>query len=1307
MGKVFFMQNKRFLVLMVIAVLLGSMIVTTLNYVPNRGALPNEVNPKIDLLPSPSIIKPQEDISKNSISGAGENIKTGFYANVTNTIKITTPVKEEPGYKYFNLPLNTNYQNISQTNLTFSGVTAKNSLQIIEDNPENFIANAYYPLFTNVALMSFKIPSPCKLKQISLFLQEIDEDAQWIIQLYNATRDLSEDLNVVPDPNGYTGVSISQRATNNVTTFAAHWQNFTFPNTQLNMTNTYVDSRGFAYYFLAIALPICYGETSVSLLYYSFDQGYVDDGYAYFFVYGLMSEVEYLPADYCLKLLLAPLSLTPTPSDVCLSILNPSRPAPTSMHIEDNHSAAVAAARNTTTAFYLLAQNFTLSDYGTINNIALYLKCYGDVLACVVGIFPDNNSRPNWDANELLDLNMTLTLKAGTTGWVNFTMNDLPNLPPGTYWWIIEVASRGNVTLFGASDSFGNSAIALNTFATGDPVQLTSNVLPYDFASIIYYQPGREVYNVSKSWISAGHLLPDISGYVTYQIITRWLGNTAFNVTYTVELENNRYFEPNYIVYFNTNMIWWNITLVASFPTPAIGKIINLTLPLNWSVNNVTRNGQDHGSINWSIYQFPAFKILSIYRASETKWTIWCNMTATPLNYIVEKFVGTQFQPASNATVYDSLRFNINITSQNNGLCFLTIFYPDGKSSFKNQTRITTETTLLYWFPENDSAATGGNYTFIVHWTNGTKVGFNLQYFWFTPIPANISVISEFPSPYVNDLTKSLTIRYNDSRGVNIMGATLYTELNGNSLEWDDVYGRTLNIQDKGKYRIKLNTSGLTANQYYSLTGWIAKEGYVNTTISDIQILILPVPTLLIANVPNITEYQNEMISFSCSFKDVFHGTGIDWAIITYEIIDTPINGTLTNIMPGESVYITEDVQLKNLIDRSSPYQINLTALADNCESRSILIDLFVLNKTGTALTLLNVGGLFIQGRSLLIQARLQDDSTGENIPNATIRFTFDGVISDRIARTDENGIAEIEISVPTESFTITAWFDETSSMAQSTALSQSINVITYSDLALWIGILAAVCVSAILAVRQFYVLPKRRRKMKEYTKIATKFMDIANIRHILIIHKETSACIYQQSFGPSLDADLISGFISAISTFQTELKPEKLPQKAVKTGGFELSYQDYKILLFHGDLIGLALIVEEPPSEDFRQKVQSFVREYEAEYKPHLLEFRGNVGPFKTSGQLIADKLELSLLWPHQLYRPAPTVKLSSMDEALIQIADTIMKSQVVNYFFLPLVISMGQAGMAKSKLEVIAAVYTLRQRTILRATNPESIKE
>ncbi len=408
--------------------------------------------------------------------------------------------------------------------------------------------------------------------------------------------------------------------------------------------------------------------------------------------------------------------------------------------------------------------------------------------------------------------------------------------------------------------------------------------------------------------------------------------------------------------------------------------------------------------------------------------------------------------------------------------------------------------------------------------------------------------------------------------------------------------------------------------------------------------------------------------------------------------------------MPGESVYSIENVKLEGLIDRGIPYQINLTAVAKNCEAKSTVINLYVLNKTNTILTLLDVKGIHLQGQSMRIQARLINATSSMGIPNATIRFSFGGVLPERIALTDNDGIATIEISIPTQSFTVEASFDETSSIAKSYASPVSITVITYVDILMWIGIIAAICIASIFAVRQFYLKPKRRRKEQEYQKIANKFMDIANLRHLLVLHQESSACIFQQSVSEELDANLISGFLSAISSFQAELKPEKLPQATVKTGGFELNYQDYKILVFQGDLINIALIFEEPPSDDFRERVQAFVKEYEDRYRQHLVAFRGNVTPFKDSAQFIADKLELSLIWPHQLYRPGAGVKLSSMNESLIQIADTIMKSQAIDYFFLPLVISMAQAAMNKSKLEIIAAVYDLRKRTIFRPITYES---
>ena len=95
-------------------------------------------------------------------------------------------------------------------------------------------------------------------------------------------------------------------------------------------------------------------------------------------------------------------------------------------------------------------------------------------------------------------------------------------------------------------------------------------------------------------------------------------------------------------------------------------------------------------------------------------------------------------------------------------------------------------------------------------------------------------------------------------------------------------------------------------------------------------------------------------------------------------------------------------------------------------------------------------------------------------------------------------------------------------------------------------------------------------------------------------------------------------------------------------------------------------------------------------------------MAPFKDSYNLIAEKLELSLIWPHQLNRPMSIGSFPSMQGTLINIADTTMRAQAVKYFFLPLIISMGQAGQPKAKLEVIAAAYTLHKLKIFEALNP-----
>ena len=63
-----------------------------------------------------------------------------------------------------------------------------------------------------------------------------------------------------------------------------------------------------------------------------------------------------------------------------------------------------------------------------------------------------------------------------------------------------------------------------------------------------------------------------------------------------------------------------------------------------------------------------------------------------------------------------------------------------------------------------------------------------------------------------------------------------------------------------------------------------------------------------------------------------------------------------------------------------------------------------------------------------------------------------------------------------------------------------------------------------------------------------------------------------------------------------------------------------------------------------------------------------------------------------------------TALEEAVIKIANILMESQGTNYVFLPMIISLGQAGGAHTELEIAATIYKLRYRTIFDPIDPIS---
>ncbi|MFX1296084.1 MAG: CHAT domain-containing protein [Promethearchaeota archaeon] len=145
----------------------------------------------------------------------------------------------------------------------------------------------------------------------------------------------------------------------------------------------------------------------------------------------------------------------------------------------------------------------------------------------------------------------------------------------------------------------------------------------------------------------------------------------------------------------------------------------------------------------------------------------------------------------------------------------------------------------------------------------------------------------------------------------------------------------------------------------------------------------------------------------------------------------------------------------------------------------------------------------------------------------------------------------------------------------------------------------------------------KEEKEEREPDKKIAPKEDLQKIKvdNVLIIHKATGACLYQQSTGEPLENRLLGGFLTALKDFSHEVSGTK------KTN--ILTIEDQKILLVQGDILIFALNLKEAPSPQFNQIAQSLVRDYEAKYRDLLINFQGDISPFKTSYQFLAEKLQ------------------------------------------------------------------------------------
>ncbi len=329
--------------------------------------------------------------------------------------------------------------------------------------------------------------------------------------------------------------------------------------------------------------------------------------------------------------------------------------------------------------------------------------------------------------------------------------------------------------------------------------------------------------------------------------------------------------------------------------------------------------------------------------------------------------------------------------------------------------------------------------------------------------------------------------------------------------------------------------------------------------------------------------------------------------------------------------------------------------------------------------------------------------------------------VKDYTAVTNMEGIAEKTIQFEnTGEFTVEIVFITSgifAGVSASDSNTYEVRVVNYGILiidniqAILIGLGIATILS--LSVYRGYVVPKRNRQRRALLDIHRRFGDIENMQYVLIIHKETSTSIFSQTFTEiPIDSTLISGFLSAISTFGKEIghKVSNSQQGAFtaqgdkKTGLEELSYQQFKIVVIEGYYVRTAVLLLKSASPTLRSKIRQFNAEFETEYLSILEHFSGKIPSPEPILELVEKILFADLLYPHNVIPSKAknylgTVKKKSTTALVIKEAENSFNNA---FRVREMIVKM--AGYGKKEVDTFNVVEKLRQEQVVFAVNPRT---
>lgn len=244
----------------------------------------------------------------------------------------------------------------------------------------------------------------------------------------------------------------------------------------------------------------------------------------------------------------------------------------------------------------------------------------------------------------------------------------------------------------------------------------------------------------------------------------------------------------------------------------------------------------------------------------------------------------------------------------------------------------------------------------------------------------------------------------------------------------------------------------------------------------------------------------------------------------------------------------------------------------------------------------------------------------------------------------------------------------------------------------------------------KFTIIDSEEKRIEMFKDLIwQKFLDVLNIKHILLTGKESGLLIMDYPIsGAGVDSGLLTGFIQANITFSESSTTSNGTLNNGETFPFyEFHYENFNILLKNREFVRICLVLDHKASDSLKNLVTEFLNEYESRYLDKLERFiNSRKLDFEDTIEFIIDTFNIKLVFPMTLthtFLPdtLEAIKRNPIQKAIIDFAKQLLASK--QFFFIINLIDEVQKIVQIDSNVILYEIYQLLEQNYIFPTTIE----